>query len=294
VDTLAADVTPGDLTYPKLASDAAIRAAQNSPLGRVYLDWSPMPILTEELAAPGSAVKTQAMRKMIFRDPRFMGDVTGLRTSGSTPLMGVVTVDDSDKIVRQTLGGRREPQGHGPVREVDWDPALAALWLKATSPTAKPAAQKPPHSEVAAVKPVGTKPVVVPSAPIAASPAPMSTSTTTTTNIPLAKTEPVTTEAPKAPAPKPKPPVAEVVKPAPVVPAPVVAPTPAPTPAVVKAVPPPSAVVSKPVLVTPKKTEVVKAVPANTGPGIVERGETKVSAQYQRFRNWIRWLTNTK
>jgi inner membrane protein len=295
VDTLAADVTPSDLTYPKLGANAMTRAAQGSPLGRVYLDWSSMPILTEEQSAPTSVARTRPTQKLTFRDPRFMGDVTWLRTTGSAPLTGVVLVDDNGQVVRQTMDGRREPAGHTAVREVNWDPELVALWVRVTSSSSKPGVKKPTRTEVAASKPVASKAADVSTSPIVSAPVPAPVNTTTP--VPAA-VQPVTTEPVKPVAvggstvvPPSGPPIADVVK---TPPAPVIAPPTTPAPTVVKAVPPQPSAAPKPAVTVPKEAVVAKTVPTKSGPGVFERGEMKVSGEYQRFRNWIRWLTNTK
>ena len=58
IDTQGETVTMGETTYPKPGRSAAVLAAEGSKLGRVYMDWSPMPFVevTEtdsELAASG-------------------------------------------------------------------------------------------------------------------------------------------------------------------------------------------------------------------------------------------------
>jgi inner membrane protein len=292
VDTMAQDVTPSELTYPKLTADAAVRAAQESPLGRAYLDWSRMPILTEEEAAPAGLVKTRPLRKMTFRDPRFMGDVALLRKAGATPLMGVVTVDDSGQVVRQTLGGSREPAGHGSVREVNWQPSLAALWMKATTSQPKPAVKKIVAADVAAVKPVPVQPIVVPS--VAKEPVVAAAPVVAPPPVQPVVVQPVKPEPAKVEPPKPvivvAPKTVEAPKPAATVAPPVtVTPVAAPAPPVAKVVAPQPKVVPKPVIVEPKKAEPVKS-----GPGVFDGASTKVSQQYHRFRNWLNWLTNTK
>jgi inner membrane protein len=279
VDTLAGDVTSSDLTYPKRDNDSVLRAAEGSALGRAYLDWSSMPILTVEqptVAGPGDP---RLMKKITFRDPRFMGDIQWLRTSNTPPLTGVVTVDDGGRVVRQSLNGRREPAGREPIQETHLDRSWAAFWKpKAVAP--KPAVRQAAPVEIA--KSVSPKPMVA--APRAAA------------------TPEVAKPIVIAEAAKPKP----VVQPAPVVTPPTVAKPVATAVAPVKAVVPPAPsrpvahatiVAKNPSSVTaPKQTtvEADKTPPAKSEPGIFDRGTGKISAETRRFRNWIHWLTNAK
>ena len=104
MDTLGGTVTMGETTYPKPGRDAAVLAAEESKLGRVYMDWSPMPIVqvTKPDGEPG-VVDTV----VTFRDPRFMSGWLG--DAGRQPLMGTVELDAAGRVVRETLDGRVEP-----------------------------------------------------------------------------------------------------------------------------------------------------------------------------------------
>jgi inner membrane protein len=111
-DSRAGTLVPNQVTQPKLNPSPALRAAQASPLGRAFLDWSSMPFVTitsgsgaagiDELGEPLAAGHTIVQ----FADPRFMGDVTLLHTSGRTPLTARVELDENDKLVEQSLDGR--------------------------------------------------------------------------------------------------------------------------------------------------------------------------------------------
>ena len=107
-DTRVGSLTPG----PILASSptgTALFKAENTHLGRVYLDWSPMPIVTLRTGPPeeddadfgrsGSATVT-------FSDPRFMGDTPLLHSGSRPPLTGEVVLDASGHVIAQGLDGR--------------------------------------------------------------------------------------------------------------------------------------------------------------------------------------------
>jgi hypothetical protein len=109
MDTLGGTVTMGETTYPKPGRGAAVLAAEESKLGRVYMDWSPMPIVQvtkpdSGLAAGGDGVVDKVVT---FRDPRFMSG--WLSDAGRQPLVGTVELDAAGRVVRQTLDGRVEP-----------------------------------------------------------------------------------------------------------------------------------------------------------------------------------------
>jgi inner membrane protein len=108
IDTLGGTVVMGETTYPKPGSSAAVLAAERSRLGRVYMDWSPMPFV-EALpihvsearhGAPGGMVD----KTVTFRDPRFMGG--RLRDAERTALVGTVELDAADRVVGETMDGR--------------------------------------------------------------------------------------------------------------------------------------------------------------------------------------------
>ena len=124
-DTREQTIEATEGTYAKAVPTPAILAAEESPLGKTYLDWSPMPILSadssrgaleqamtdaEEPAMPGGTVVT-------FRDPRFMGvplwrSENGSRNgskNGSSPLSGVVVLDRQNNVVLEELDGHLEP-----------------------------------------------------------------------------------------------------------------------------------------------------------------------------------------
>jgi len=128
IDTRSGAVEPAATTYAKLFGDKLygetldagrpVAAAERSPLGRAYLDWSPMPILTvarpltptdaaggDDSGAgdPGAA----GLTVVTFRDPRFMGG--WMKENVRSALTGTVSLDARARVVRQTLDGRAEP-----------------------------------------------------------------------------------------------------------------------------------------------------------------------------------------
>jgi inner membrane protein len=118
VDTREQTIEATEGTYAKADPTAAIIAAEGSSLGRAYLDWSPMPILSadssrgaleqatageHEPAPPGGTVVT-------FRDPRFMGVLPWHSENGSSPLSGVVVLDHQNNVVLESLDGHVEPE----------------------------------------------------------------------------------------------------------------------------------------------------------------------------------------
>jgi inner membrane protein len=107
VDTRAAAVVPGQATEPKPSRDAATLAAEESYLGRVYMDWSPMPFVDELPAASGIA---NGQTVVTFRDPRFMGDVPLLHSGTHTPLTGSVVLNAQNKVLLETMDGKPQPQ----------------------------------------------------------------------------------------------------------------------------------------------------------------------------------------
>lgn len=113
VDTLHATVATNperDLFY-KPQSTPALRAAADSHLGRVYLDWSSWPLVNDigPIAPPDSAPGTPDWTAVSFRDLRFMYDTSMLRGRSDPPLSGRVDVDGNGRIMRMEMGGHVQP-----------------------------------------------------------------------------------------------------------------------------------------------------------------------------------------
>jgi inner membrane protein len=113
VNLLNGSLTPAQDIHPKPEPTPALSAAEASPLGRVYMDWSPMPFLTVSL--PGDPARAAADNAddpaaatstlVTFRDPRFMIDLPILRSRTNPPLTGTVELDPQDRVLRQTMDG---------------------------------------------------------------------------------------------------------------------------------------------------------------------------------------------
>ena len=101
VDASRGIVTPADGIIAKPARSPELIAAQGSPLGRAYLDWSAMPVLDVSTATePGEPTV------VIFRDARFL---SGFSMFGDrTPLTGIVELDAQRRVVSQSMDGRVE------------------------------------------------------------------------------------------------------------------------------------------------------------------------------------------
>ena len=115
---LSGSLTPAQEIHARPEPTPSLVAAQNTPLGRVYMDWSPMPFITESRPGdfsrgaavdPGSAERTSSANTVVtFRDPRFIIDLPLLRSSSDTPLTGTVELDPQNHLVRQGMGGRMQ------------------------------------------------------------------------------------------------------------------------------------------------------------------------------------------
>jgi inner membrane protein len=111
IDTQGGTVTMGETTYPRPGRSAAVLAAEQSKLGRVYMDWSPMPFV--EVTKPDSELVSEGGEPgavgtvVTFRDPRFLGGRLG--DAGRQPLVGIVELAAGDRVVRETMDGREEP-----------------------------------------------------------------------------------------------------------------------------------------------------------------------------------------
>jgi inner membrane protein len=111
IDTRGGTLTMGETTYPKPGRSATVLAAERSKLGRVYMDWSPMPFV--EVTRPDSVLVGEASDRtdpvtavVTFRDPRFMGG--WMRDAGRTALVGTVELNAANHVVRESMDGRTE------------------------------------------------------------------------------------------------------------------------------------------------------------------------------------------
>ncbi len=88
--------------FHKPASTLATLAAKRSWLGRVYLDWSQFPVVTD------GGPDADEISEVSFRDLRFMYDVSFMHGREAPPLMGKVSVNGDRKIVRMEMDGREQ------------------------------------------------------------------------------------------------------------------------------------------------------------------------------------------
>jgi hypothetical protein len=110
VDVRRGEVTVGPTTYPKPAHTATVLAAERSPLGRAYVDWSPMPLV--EAGVPWMGESADSVKAPVpgqttvtFRDPRFMRP-----NSLGSALTGRVVLDAAGRVVGEEMDGRKEKQ----------------------------------------------------------------------------------------------------------------------------------------------------------------------------------------
>jgi len=101
VDSASGFFTPASGAMAKPAWGPELIAAQTSPLGRAYMDWSAMPVMDVSKATePGEPTV------VIFRDARFLGGMSFL--GDRTPLTGIVELDARHHVVSQSMDGREE------------------------------------------------------------------------------------------------------------------------------------------------------------------------------------------
>ncbi len=108
-NTRAGSFYAGLRSFPKPAVTPALLAAEQSRLGRVYLDWSPVPVLStvQEGTAQAEGMGLVSGHTLVtFRDPRFMGDIPMMRSR--TPLTGTVELDARNRVVRETMDGKEQ------------------------------------------------------------------------------------------------------------------------------------------------------------------------------------------
>jgi inner membrane protein len=106
--TLSTD--PAQDLFYKPPTTPAIETAERSRLGRVYLDWSSWPLVTE--AGPAAPIDappgTPDWNTVAFRDLRFMYDTPLIQGRENPPLSALVYLDASGHIARMELGGNAQ------------------------------------------------------------------------------------------------------------------------------------------------------------------------------------------
>jgi inner membrane protein len=114
IDMRNGALVPGANTYPKPPDTAMVRAAESSPLGRAYMDWSPMPLVDVLQPRDRSAAMDSGdpgavgLTVVNLRDPRFMGG--WMQENNRTALTAKVVLDSAGRVVSQSMDGRTEPQ----------------------------------------------------------------------------------------------------------------------------------------------------------------------------------------
>jgi inner membrane protein len=117
VDTRQQTIEATEGTYSKPEQSPAIVAAEASSLGRAYLDWSPMPILSidnsrsavDQALSDADGPSVAGGTVVTFRDPRFMGVLPWQSGGGSSPLTGLVVLDQQNRVVLESMSGHAEP-----------------------------------------------------------------------------------------------------------------------------------------------------------------------------------------
>ena len=113
-DTRLGTVVPGK-SFVTPPQNRWFAAAQRSSLGQAYLDWSPMPILSErEDAADGASPDAEdptllnraCCMGVLFADPRFMGEIPWRSNGGAPPLTGEVLLDSRGRVIQEGIDGR--------------------------------------------------------------------------------------------------------------------------------------------------------------------------------------------
>ncbi len=92
---------------------AALLAAEHSRLGRIYKDWSAMPLCTELRDTPGDPQEsvpeiagTPSDASVLCSDLRFMGDLPYLHRNGAPPLTAEFLLDAQNRVIAQGMDGR--------------------------------------------------------------------------------------------------------------------------------------------------------------------------------------------
>ena len=103
---VTATPSPADTVY-KPATTLALLAAKRSFLGRIYLDWSMYPVLSE---APDQTDPAHPLTKASFLDARFLDTASRMPGSTTAPLSGSVLLNmaapEGDRVVETKMDGR--------------------------------------------------------------------------------------------------------------------------------------------------------------------------------------------
>jgi inner membrane protein len=108
-NTRRGELTRAQEFFTKPMNSPAILAAEASPLGRAYMDWSPMPLMTVARgteAQQNAAAPATTTAIVDFRDPRFMAGIPRWGATGQLPLSGEVFLDTQQHVLQQIFDGR--------------------------------------------------------------------------------------------------------------------------------------------------------------------------------------------
>jgi inner membrane protein len=103
---LADPPSPSDILY-KPPTTLALLAAKRTYLGRIYLDWSSYPILSE---SPDNTDPNHPLTQVTFADVRFLYNTTFLSNREHPPLTGTVLLDmqapEGSRVIETKMDGR--------------------------------------------------------------------------------------------------------------------------------------------------------------------------------------------
>ena len=98
--------TPQDTLY-KVPATLPVLAAKRSPLGRIFLDWSMYPVLTE---TPDLTDPNHPLVRVTFADARFMYKVLSMDGRQNPPIQGSVLLDmqapEGQRIIETRMGSK--------------------------------------------------------------------------------------------------------------------------------------------------------------------------------------------
>ena len=100
---------PAQQAVAKNSTTPQVLSAERSQLGRVYMDWSPMPfisVLRQGTAEAAGIDLPPGHTLVVFQDPRFMGNIPLMRSR--TPLQGSVELDENSQVVREEMGAKEQ------------------------------------------------------------------------------------------------------------------------------------------------------------------------------------------
>lgn len=106
IDTLHGKIDPSNERLSKPLPTHEVLAASASPLGRVYLDWSSMPLITVNHLEDGFSAAGETI--VTLQDLRFLGGPAIMERSQHPPLTGTVELDVHGNLVDMTMDGHVE------------------------------------------------------------------------------------------------------------------------------------------------------------------------------------------